>query len=73
MKGNPKDNGSILGTWAYTDAMWKRDRDKTPYDNMSKEEFREHWSKSEKEATRPGSISKDDALMLLQNRERPYT
>ena len=65
MRGSPKDDGSIEGTLAYIDAMWKRNRDKTPYDNMSKEEFREHWSKSEKEATKPGSISKDDALQLL--------
>tara|TARA_R100000742_G_C4264352_1_gene82269 strand:+ start:1005 stop:1214 length:210 start_codon:yes stop_codon:yes gene_type:complete len=65
MNGNPKDNGSIEGTLAYIDAMWKRNRDKSPYDSMSKEQFIEHWSKSEKQATKPGSISKDDAYQLL--------
>ena len=65
MKGNPKDDGSIEGTFAYIDAMWKRNRDKSPYDNMSIEQFREHWSRSEKETTKPGGISKDDALILL--------
>ena len=65
MKGSPHKHGTIEGTSSYIDAMWKRDRDKTPYDNMSIEEFREYWSKSEKEATKPGSISKDDALILL--------
>ena len=65
MKGSPHKHGTIEGTSSYIDAMWKRNRDKTPYDDMSMEEFKEYWSRSEKEATRPGSISKDDAYQLL--------
>ena len=71
MKGSPHKHGTIEGTSSYIDAMWRRNRDKTPYDNMSKEDFTEYWSKNERKATNPNNKSLDDAYILLQNREIP--
>tara|TARA_R100001463_G_scaffold88872_1_gene143637 strand:+ start:252 stop:476 length:225 start_codon:yes stop_codon:yes gene_type:complete len=49
----------------YKTMDWRRDRDKSIYDDMSIGDFRKNWAKHERKVTRPGYWKEKNPLILL--------